>query len=399
MSTDATWFAIPPPSVHLDARSYFTFYTPIQLVYFVSAVLVTIPNTYALRLSLFPVFAYLLWRTTAHLDMSNGNPLNEGNNLGLLTLVATVIMRLTTWTFQQKHFLRTSKYKDANERTLSQILYDGADLCCNFRGVGWDWSDHQVFINPQPHEVEEKQGAAKRKEFIRENIISYFTCSIFFEIALYILFKYPLEEPDEPTWSFFLLRSVHAFLYPVFTYGNLGGTYNLYALIGVCICGQSIEEWPPFYNKPWLSTSLTEFWGKRWHQAFRYTFSKVGGRPLSFITGRAGLVVGTFFISGVFHDLGYWGMHRGRGICCYTTPYFILNGVGCIVEATYKGITGKRVGGWIGRTWTVSWLVGCALATMSPFCMTDLMRSFSDALATQPFYLTYLLVKKLISTA
>ena len=44
-------------------------------------------------------------------------------------------------------------------------------------------------------------------------------------------------------------------------------------------------------------------------------------------------------------------------------PYLILylsQGIGCILERYFRNITGKRVGGWIGRIWLWSFMIiGC----------------------------------------
>lgn len=302
-----------------------------------------------------------------------------------------MLLRIVSWTFQPKTFIRVGKRQDPSNRTSSQILLDATDLCCNFRGIGWDWSNGRVYINTQPEEVTNKQDAtSKRKEFLRENILSYFVCSAVFEVALFVVLRYPLEATSSGNSAIFLLKRIgYAFLYPTFAYTNLGGAYNLYAIAGVFVFGQDIEEWPPFFNKPWESTSLTEFWGKRWHQAFRYMFGQTGGRALGSIFGRVGMVLGTFFVSGLLHDGGYWGMHRGRGICCSTTPYFVLNGVGILLEAAVKTIVGRKVGGYLGWIWTLGWLVLCAMLTMPPYCMQDLLRAYETVLVTQPFSLIY----------
>lgn len=315
----------------------------------------------------------------------------------LQTVVGMILLRIISWTFQSKPFIRVGKRRDPLNRTASQNFFDALDLCCNFRGIGWNWSNDRVYITSQPEEVTSKNNAtSQRKEFLRENILSYFVCSAIFEAGLLVVFRYPLEAtPTGNSIVFFLKRIGYAFLYPTFAYTNLGGTYNLYAISSVFIFDQDIEEWPPFFNKPWKSTSLTEFWGKRWHQAFRYTFSQTGGKAFGSIFGRVGMVLGTFFVSGLFHDGGYWGMHRGRGVCCYTTPYFVLSGVGILLEAAVKAITGRRVGGTVGWTWTLAWLISCAMLTMPPYCMQDLLRSYAAASATQPFYITYLISTKL----
>lgn len=196
------------------------------------------------------------------------------------------------------------------------------DLCCNFRGIGWDFSNGRIFINSQAAEVTNTPNpSSKKREFVREAIISYFLNSFVFEACLAYLLRYPLPSaPSSPSIlssSLYAVRRIcHALLYPTFTYTNLGGSYAVYSLIGVLILGQDVDDWPPFYDRPWKSTSLTEFWGKRWHQAFRDAFGQTGGRPFGILFGRVGLVLGTFFVSGLFHDLGYWGMHRARGVVC-----------------------------------------------------------------------------------
>ncbi|KAF8922046.1 membrane bound O-acyl transferase family-domain-containing protein [Mucidula mucida] len=398
-----TWFAIAPPAVHLNVGTYFSVYFPPQLAYYLTAVLVTLPGTYFIRLALLPFTLYVTYRASTKLDLASGNVAFEEANLGLLTLMAMIFFRVVGWTFHYRHYVRVGKGRDASKpRSLSEILLDACDLCCNFRGIGWDFSNGRIFINSQAAEVTNTPNpSSKKREFVREAIISYFLNSFVFEACLAYLLRYPLPSaPSSPSIlssSLYAVRRIcHALLYPTFTYTNLGGSYAVYSLIGVLILGQDVDDWPPFYDRPWKSTSLTEFWGKRWHQAFRDAFGQTGGRPFGILFGRVGLVLGTFFVSGLFHDLGYWGMHRARGVCCNTTSYFVLNGVGICLEAVFKAVTGKRVSGTLGWIWTAAYLIGCALVTMSPFCMQDLMRSYSAAALTQPIYIGSLVVKSLI---
>jgi hypothetical protein len=83
----------------------------------------------------------------------------------------------------------------------------------------------------------------------------------------------------------------------------------------------------------------------------------VGGKPCSYLFGRAGGVLGAFFISGVLHDLGCWSLGRGTDIKS-VSGFFLMNGIGIILEHTYKSITGKRVDGVAGWIWTHTWLIG-----------------------------------------
>jgi hypothetical protein len=78
------------------------------------------------------------------------------------------------------------------------------------------------------------------------------------------------------------------------------------------------EAWPRLSNKPIYSSSLADFWGKRWHALFRRIFIVVGARPLSGLIrerlesivgkGRMKMVkvafgtLGAFMTSGVLHE-------------------------------------------------------------------------------------------------
>ena len=67
--------------------------------------------------------------------------------------------------------------------------------------------------------------------------------------------------------------------------------------------------------------------------------------------------MGAFFWSAVLHDFGMWGVGRGTEFWSIG-GFFLMHGVGCILEALFKKATGMKVGGWVGWVWTMSWLVG-----------------------------------------
>jgi hypothetical protein len=132
--------------------------------------------------------------------------------------------------------------------------------------------------------------------------------------------------------------------------------YDFSTLCGVVLFRQYPTQWPPLFNEPWRSTSLSQFWAKRWHQVFRNSFIFMGGKPLAFLAGRAGGVMGVFLISGLLHDLGMWGMGRGTEFQS-VAGFFLMMGFGILIEGMWKNVSGKKVGGWAGWIWTMLWAI------------------------------------------
>lgn len=67
--------------------------------------------------------------------------------------------------------------------------------------------------------------------------------------------------------------------------------------------------------------------------------------------------MGAFFWSAVLHDFGLWGVGKGTEFWSVGV-LFLVHGVGCILEALFKKVTGIKVVGWVGWVWTMGWLVG-----------------------------------------
>jgi hypothetical protein len=130
--------------------------------------------------------------------------------------------------------------------------------------------------------------------------------------------------------------------------------YHVATLIGRILFRQSAWQWPPAFNRPWMSTSITELWSFRWHQDLRYVFVTFGSRPGAAVLGRAGALMGAFGMSAVFHDLSMWGLGRGTEFRT-VGGFFLLMGVGASLEHAFKGLTGRRVGGIWGWVWTMVW--------------------------------------------
>jgi hypothetical protein len=113
------------------------------------------------------------------------------------------------------------------------------------------------------------------------------------------------------------------------------GTFQLVALMWQGI-GVKAE---PIMSSPLRSTSLGEFWGKRWNLGFRQLAHELVFRPLHRPLGApaAGFLV--FAISGLIHDLVI--SLPARGGYGLPTLYFLLQGAGVAVE---RSRFGKRLG-------------------------------------------------------
>jgi hypothetical protein len=122
------------------------------------------------------------------------------------------------------------------------------------------------------------------------------------------------------------------------------GSFHLIALVWQTFAVKA----KPIMSAPLRSTSLAEFWGKRWNLGFRQLSYELIFRPLhrTIGAGAAGWVV--FLASGLIHELVISLPARaGYGL---PTTYFLLQGAGITVEHTRFGKRfglGHGVQGWL----------------------------------------------------
>jgi len=139
------------------------------------------------------------------------------------------------------------------------------------------------------------------------------------------------------------------------TLSSVKVTYYMGAVVAVLILGSSTSAWPAPYDHPFVSTSLHEFWGKRWQQMMRRTLMVLGGIPGQRLAGRIGLVFGVFMASGILHELA--GYTIPRPFDHRVTVCFVLQAVGINLEDIYRRMTGRRVSGKGGWLWAMIFLV------------------------------------------
>jgi alginate O-acetyltransferase complex protein AlgI len=116
---------------------------------------------------------------------------------------------------------------------------------------------------------------------------------------------------------------------------------------------------PPIMAAPLRSTSLAEFWGKRWNLGFRQLAHDLIFRPLhrALGVGVAGFLV--FVAAGLIHDLVI--SVPARGGYGLPTTYFVIQGLGVAAE---RSRFGRRIG--LGHG-TRGWLFMAAVTAVPAF--------------------------------
>jgi hypothetical protein len=120
----------------------------------------------------------------------------------------------------------------------------------------------------------------------------------------------------------------------------------------------------PLMRNPIRSTSLAEFWGRRWNTAFHELASRFTFKPLRRWLGTAGASLATFIVSGLIHELVI-SVPAGAGYGL-PTGYFVLQGLGIAGERSGLGRSLGLGHGWRGWMFTVAVTVGPAFWLFPP---------------------------------
>ncbi|CAJ1971465.1 unnamed protein product [Sphenostylis stenocarpa] len=144
-------------------------------------------------------------------------------------------------------------------------------------------------------------------------------------------------------------------------------------------------------DDPYLSTSLRDFWGRRWNLIVTYTLRHTVYNPVrSLLTNTAfhprwasvAAVMATFLVSGLMHELIFYYITR-IAPTWEVTCFFLLHGV-CVVAEFGATM-------WLGRKWRLHWVVsgpitvGFVIATAAWLFFPPLMRSGADERSIKEF--------------
>lgn len=146
--------------------------------------------------------------------------------------------------------------------------------------------------------------------------------------------------------SILAFLSIPGFIF-IFHSGLMNILCNLWLRKGVIL--------EPLMDKPWLSASLSDFWGKRWNRAFIEMMRITVFFPLRrYVRGNWALLV-SFLISAIFHEYAIsLPVKAGYGL---PGTYFILQALLVLFERKYLQATS----GIFRRVWTL-----CCILLPSP---------------------------------
>jgi len=272
----------------------------------------------------------------------------------------SIALRSFEWTFIKKPLRRYEPPKRGQDAlverptSLPSILSDAVDLLINVRGIGWSWSS-----KPFPRDSTPPPSIT----IVLSKMLLKLTVFDASHYAIQYL-RPPVNVPNggsifDPSLPF-VPRAVLAAFCSVCgglsTYAMIESTYHCATLVGRIVFRQPASAWPRLFHRPWLSTSLEEFWGVRWHQLGRHLFVVFGARPVGALFGRPGAVMGAFAVSAVIHYIVVWGFGNGSEFVT-VGGFFLLMGVGAVMEGAFMRATGLRVRGWFGWLWTMSWTI------------------------------------------
>ncbi|KAF8552907.1 hypothetical protein OG21DRAFT_1498073 [Imleria badia] len=348
-----------------EATTFISHVLPPMLCYLGMALLTIRPQTRTIRIALLPVTVLLAVRTAVPVDMS---------------------LKITERRFH--HYLAVWVFVTTIRAPCTpSTLMDALDLVSNLRGYGWDWSHGTRF--PCETRPSNSTGfifyttlsvAAHAFAFgiIHTTIRSFSSASFgtlssgsifdetrpFLHRAIRVCFPVgrgdisagSIFDESIPFYLRFLRSSIITVLALAWIYTGLQTQYNLCTILGVHILRQDPIQWPPLFDAPWRATSVTHFWGRRWHQRFRKIFLILGGYPLSFILGRVGIVIGAFFISTVYHHIGLL-MHNSKSEFWRMLVGFEMMGMGILIEDVFRYVTGREVRGLAGWVWMAGWML------------------------------------------
>jgi hypothetical protein len=152
------------------------------------------------------------------------------------------------------------------------------------------------------------------------------------------------------------------------------------------------------FNKPYLATSLQDFWGRRWNRLssnilrqtiYEPTQNVLVGNFVGVGKARILAMITTLVISGIMHELMFYYISCGTRPTWEVTWFFVLQGISMVFEGALKYLA--RVKGWTPVHPTVSNVLTLAFVsfTFSWFLVLPVWRSGRNECGFRPKILPF----------
>ncbi|PSS02358.1 hypothetical protein PHLCEN_2v4051 [Hermanssonia centrifuga] len=280
----------------------------------------------------------------------------------------SISMRMIDWSFLREPLQRSRQEENTN------IFVNALNLMFNFRGIGWTWAD-RTYCPPETRPIN------SRGKYTFDTFLWFITSLIFFDAFNYAVIGlsppgvgtpsgHSIFDASLPLFPRYAMSTLITLLYGGVFYFSLEMVYYFANFVACLLPHFNASDWPPLSEAPWRATSLARFWGKHWHQSYHRSFIALA-KPLRALFGREGSIMGAFLISAILHDWCIWGMGKGTNFT-QTGGFFVLMGLGIILEHMWEWITSKKAGGVWGWLWTATWLLGCGNLVVDAWMKTGL---------------------------
>ncbi|KAF9017639.1 hypothetical protein BDZ89DRAFT_1074661 [Hymenopellis radicata] len=356
----AVWHAVS--DVHLpplnpdtrrpvSAQSMLDAYLPALLSLYITAWLALRSTPLFARVAWLPIPLFALYRCSMTLDLTRveGGSANDRRgylNQGLLLQNTFYTLCSLAWTFGP-----TPAKRDGSKSSPLELMF-------SFRGLDYTFSSYS-----KTHVAPEWRPTSSRSFFA-----IYTLASLLFHMTLSDVIHIYIQNnaPDTlqggsifgPARTPTIFSTYLTVLAGVVIYAVIQFVYDVATFIGVVVFRQEPKAWPPIFQQPWLATSLSQFWG-----LLLCGYRRHPARFLPASIANIAAVMGVFFVSGCLHFIGGWGMGKGAD-WWPLAGFFLVNGVGLLLENAWKTVMGSRVEGIFGWVWTMvfvafwaNWLV------------------------------------------
>ncbi|KAL1408011.1 hypothetical protein Q8F55_004808 [Vanrija albida] len=133
-----------------------------------------------------------------------------------------------------------------------------------------------------------------------------------------------------------------------------------YHLLGAAAIGLGVYEadsFPDLFANPFGASSLLDFWGRRWHQNFRRDFTLLSTATVRLLHLPARAALPLVFVYSAAYHAAFQPAALGPRALASVAAFFTLSGVGALLEAAFRAVTGRKVRGWPGRLWAVGFFL------------------------------------------